>query len=67
MIFGLLLLFLLFPILRMVFGLAGWVLGIVGTLIAGVVILALFAVAFKFFLAVVAVAVVWGLARRTVN
>ncbi len=51
-------LLLLFPILRLVFGLAGWVLGLVGTLVIGLVILAAFAALFRFFL--VAVLVVGG-------
>jgi len=51
-------LLLLFPILRLVFGLAGWVLGLVGTLVIGLVILVAFAALFRFFL--VAVLVVGG-------
>ncbi|WP_261810884.1 hypothetical protein [Levilactobacillus humaensis] len=58
MILLLLGLLLLFPILRLVFGLAGWVLGLVGTLVIGLVILAAFAALFRFFL--VAVLVVGG-------
>ncbi|WP_225417990.1 hypothetical protein [Levilactobacillus huananensis] len=54
----LLALLLLFPILRLVFGLAGWVLGLVGTLVIGIVILVAFAALFRFFL--VAVLVVGG-------
>lgn len=60
MILGLLLLLLLFPILRLVFGLAGWLLGLVGTLIVGAIVLVAFAALFKFFLvAVVVIAGVW--------
>lgn len=58
MILLLLGLLLLFPILRLVFGLAGWVLGLVGTLVIGLVILVAFAALFRFFL--VAVLVVGG-------
>ncbi len=58
MILLLLALLLLFPILRLVFGLAGWVLGLVGTLVIGIVILVAFAALFRFFL--VAVLVVGG-------
>lgn len=54
----LLALLLLFPILRLVFGLTGWVLGLVGTLVIGLVILVAFAALFRFFL--VAVLVVGG-------
>ncbi|GEO66034.1 hypothetical protein [Levilactobacillus spicheri] len=61
MILGLLLLLLLFPILRLVFGLAGWLLGLVGTLIVGAIVLVAFAALFKFFLvAVVVIAGVWA-------
>ncbi|CAJ1228716.1 MULTISPECIES: hypothetical protein [Levilactobacillus] len=59
MILGLLLLLLLFPILRLVFGLAGWLLGLVGTLVIGAIVLVAFAALFKFF--IVAVLVVGGL------
>ncbi|MFC6207485.1 hypothetical protein [Levilactobacillus tongjiangensis] len=58
MILSLLLLLLLFPILRLVFGMAGWLLGLVGTLIIGVVVLVAFAALFRFFL--VAVVVIGG-------
>ncbi|MDT6981028.1 hypothetical protein [Levilactobacillus zymae] len=61
MIFGLLLLLLLFPILRLVFGLAGWLLGLVGTLVIGAIVLVAFAALFKFFvLAVVVIGGVWA-------
>lgn len=55
MILLLLGLLLLFPILRLVFGLAGWVLGLVGTLVIGLVILVAFAALFRFFLVAVLV------------
>ncbi|MGX6428233.1 hypothetical protein [Levilactobacillus yonginensis] len=58
MILSLLLLLLLFPILRLVFGMAGWLLGLVGTLIIGVIVLVAFAALFRFFL--VAVLVIGG-------
>ncbi|WP_367295191.1 hypothetical protein [Levilactobacillus yonginensis] len=58
MILSLLLLLLLFPILRLVFGMAGWLLGLVGTLIIGVIVLVVFAALFRFFL--VAVLVIGG-------
>lgn len=57
-VFGLLVLLLLFPILRLVFGLAGWLLGIVGTVIIGGVILVAAAALFRFF--IVAVLVIGG-------
>jgi len=57
-ILSLLLLLLLFPILRLVFGMAGWLLGLVGTLIIGVIVLVAFAALFRFFL--VAVLVIGG-------
>ncbi|WP_143462833.1 MULTISPECIES: hypothetical protein [Levilactobacillus] len=59
MVLLLLLLLLLFPILRLVFGLAGWLLGIVGTVIIGAIVLVAFAALFRFFL--IAVVVVGGL------
>jgi len=58
-ILGIILLLLLFPILRLVFGLAGWLLGIIGTLLMGVIVLVAFAALFKFF--IVAAVVVGGL------
>jgi len=57
-ILSLLQLLLLFPILRLVFGMAGWLLGLVGTLIIGVIVLVAFAALFRFFL--VAVLVIGG-------
>lgn len=48
MIFGFLMLLLLFPILRLVFGLAGWLLGLVGTLVIGAIVLLAFAALLKF-------------------
>jgi len=57
-ILSLLLLLLLFPILRLVFGMAGWLLGLVGTLIIGVIVLVVFAALFRFF--IVAVLVIGG-------
>lgn len=59
MILGLLFLLLLFPILRLVFGLAGWVLGLVGMLVIGAVVLIAFAALFKFFM--IALVVLGGL------
>lgn len=59
MILGLLGLLLLFPILRLVFGLAGWVLGLVGCLIVGAIVLVAFAALFKVFL--IALLVMGGL------
>lgn len=41
-------LLLLFPILRLVFGLAGWLLGLVGTLVIGAIVLLAFAALLKF-------------------
>ncbi|WP_367294097.1 hypothetical protein [Levilactobacillus brevis] len=58
MILLLLLLLLLFPLLRLVFGLAGWLLGLVGTLIIGAIVLVAFAAIFRFL--IVAVLVVGG-------
>ncbi|MCH5464687.1 hypothetical protein [Levilactobacillus tujiorum] len=58
MIFLLLLLLLLFPLLRLTFGLAGWLLGIVGTVIIGAIVLVAFAALFRFF--IVAVLVIGG-------
>jgi len=54
----LLLLLLLFPLLRLTFGLAGWLLGIVGTVIIGAIVLVAFAALFRFFM--VAVLVIGG-------
>lgn len=57
MIFWLLALFLLFPILRIVFGLGGWLLGLLGTLIVGAIVLVAFA---AFFWVFIAAALVFG-------
>lgn len=61
MILGLLCLVLLFFILRLVFGLAGWLLGLVGAVIVGGVVLLAFAALFKVFLLLaLVVAGVWA-------
>lgn len=67
MILGLLCLVLLFFVLRLVFGLAGWLLGLVGTVIVGGVVLLAFAALFKVFLLLVLVVTgVWA-AKTLVN
>ncbi|GEO73825.1 hypothetical protein FD30_GL001274 [Levilactobacillus namurensis DSM 19117] len=55
MILGLLCLVLLFFVLRLVFGLAGWLLGLVGAVIVGGVVLLAFAALFKVFLLLILV------------
>lgn len=61
MILGLLCLVLLFFVLRLVFGLAGWLLGLVGAVIVGGVVLLAFAALFKVFLLLaLVVAGVWA-------
>ena len=67
MILGLVCLVLLFFVLRLVFGLAGWLLGLVGTVIVGGVVLLAFAALFKVFLLLVLVVTgVWA-AKTLVN
>ncbi|WP_304054190.1 hypothetical protein [Levilactobacillus namurensis] len=67
MILGLLCLVLLFFVLRLVFGLAGWLLGLVGIVIVGGVVLLAFAALFKVFLLLVLVVTgVWA-AKTLVN
>lgn len=58
MILLLLLLLLLFPLLRLMFGLAGWLLGIVGTIIIGAIVFVAFAAFFRLF--IVAALVIGG-------
>lgn len=58
MILLLLGLLLLFPLLRLVFGLAGWLLGIIGTVLVGIIVLIAFAALFRFF--IIAVLVIGG-------
>lgn len=61
MILGIILLLLLFPILRLVFGLAGWLLGLVGTMLIGLIVLVAFATFFKLFLvAALVLAGIWA-------
>ncbi|WP_024746906.1 hypothetical protein [Levilactobacillus namurensis] len=61
MILGLVCLVLLFFVLRLVFGLAGWLLGLVGAVIVGGVVLLAFAALFKVFLLLaLVVAGVWA-------
>ncbi|PTM24706.1 hypothetical protein DA798_01210 [Lactobacillus sp. PFC-70] len=58
---GLVCLVLLFFVLRLVFGLAGWLLGLVGAVIVGGVVLLAFAALFKVFLLLaLVVAGVWA-------
>lgn len=67
MILGLVCLVLLFFVLRLVFGLAGWLLGLVGAVIVGGVVLLAFAALFKVFLLLVLVVTgVWA-AKTLVN